>query len=100
MRSNASERRLMDNLVFGDVCSGQPKSSSNFGGFNKQSDFDHDSIFTSSDTDEPSKNCNSIILPLPVYDKHVYDEDILSMPVVYDKPVYDEDILLMSESSL
>ncbi|KAG6406016.1 hypothetical protein SASPL_133612 [Salvia splendens] len=48
------------------------------------------------------------IMSMPVYDKPVYDEDIMLMPV-YDKPVYDEDILsmpvyelprLMSKSSL
>ncbi|KAG6414100.1 hypothetical protein SASPL_126818 [Salvia splendens] len=92
MRSNASERHLMDNPIFGNVCSGQPKSSSKFGGFNKQSDFDHDSIFKSSDTDEPSKNCNNNILSMPEYAMPIYDDDMLSM-LVYDTPiVYDEDI--------
>ena len=67
------------------------------------------------DADEPSKNSNSNIFSMSVYDtpvyeedillmlvydKPVYDKDILSMPMVYDKPVYNEDILLMSESSL
>ncbi|KAG6382689.1 hypothetical protein SASPL_157604 [Salvia splendens] len=93
-RSNVSEHRLMHDPVFDDVCRSQPKSSSNFGGFNKQSAFDHDSILTSSNTDEPSKNCNSNILSTPVYDTPIYDEDMLSMPV-YDEPVYDEDILSM-----
>ncbi|KAG6394548.1 hypothetical protein SASPL_145137 [Salvia splendens] len=51
-------------------------------------------VFTSSDADEPSKNSESNIFSMPVYDTHVYDEDILLIPV-YDKPVYDEDILLM-----
>ncbi|KAG6433137.1 hypothetical protein SASPL_104745 [Salvia splendens] len=48
-------------------------------------------VFTSYDADEPSKNSNSNIFFISVYDKPVYDEDILSMPV-YDKPIYDEDI--------
>ncbi|KAG6399521.1 hypothetical protein SASPL_141002 [Salvia splendens] len=75
------QRRSMDNPLFSDV-------------------------FTSSDADEPSKNSNSNIFSMPVYDTPVYDEDIfyeLSEPPknsknnilsmsVYDKPVYDGDI--------
>ncbi|KAG6387271.1 hypothetical protein SASPL_152458 [Salvia splendens] len=67
-------------------------------------------VVTSYDADEPSKNSNSNIFSMPVYDTPIYDENIfyelpeppknsnnniLSMPV-YDKPVYDEDILSMS----
>ncbi|KAG6387070.1 hypothetical protein SASPL_152252 [Salvia splendens] len=88
MRSIASERRAMDDPLFSDV-------------------------FTSYDADEPSKNSNSNIFLMSIYDTPVYDEDlfyelpeppknsnnnILSM-LVYDKPVYNKDILLMSESS-
>ncbi|KAG6436552.1 hypothetical protein SASPL_101453 [Salvia splendens] len=84
MRSNASVRRSMDDPLFNYV-------------------------FTSSNADEPSKNSDSNIFSMPVYDTSVYDEDIfyelpeqpnnsntniLSMPV-YDKPVYDGDILSM-----
>ncbi|KAG6382935.1 hypothetical protein SASPL_157336 [Salvia splendens] len=63
MRSNASERRSVDDPLFNDVQCGQSKPV-----------YDKD------------------ILSMPVYDKSIYDEDILSMPVVYDTPVYDEDI--------
>ncbi|KAG6421574.1 hypothetical protein SASPL_118131 [Salvia splendens] len=63
MRSNASERRSVDDPLFNDVQRGQSKPV-----------YDKD------------------ILSMPVYDKSIYDEDILSMPVVYDTPVYDEDI--------
>ncbi|KAG6385408.1 hypothetical protein SASPL_154243 [Salvia splendens] len=58
MWSNVPECRWIDDPLFSDVCSGQPKSSSNFGGINKQSDFDYDLIFTSFDAAEPLKNIN------------------------------------------
>ncbi|XP_047976918.1 auxilin-related protein 2-like [Salvia hispanica] len=78
MRSNAPERRSMDDPLFSDVFGGQPKytSSSNFGGMNKQSDFDYDSIFKSSAAAEQPKNGSSNKSSMPVYDKPVYDEDI------------------------
>ncbi|KAG6385409.1 hypothetical protein SASPL_154244 [Salvia splendens] len=52
-------------------------------------------VFRSSDADEPSKNNNSNIFSMPVYDTLVYDEDIISM-LGYDKLVYDENIVSMS----
>ncbi|KAG6433252.1 hypothetical protein SASPL_104860 [Salvia splendens] len=84
MRSNEPKRRSMEDPLFSDV-------------------------FTSSEADEPSKNSNSNIFLMSVYDTPVYDDifyelpkplknsnnNILSM-LVYDKPVYDEDMLSMS----
>ena len=59
MRSNALERRSVDDSLFNDVYGGQSKPV-----------YDKD------------------ILSMPVYDEPVYDEDIFSIPV-YVKPVYD-----------
>ena len=66
MRSNAPERRSVDDPLFSDV-------------------------FTSSNADEPSKNSKRNIFLMPVYDTPVYNEDIYSMSM-YDTPVYNEDI--------
>ncbi|KAG6436703.1 hypothetical protein SASPL_101605 [Salvia splendens] len=66
-------------------------------------------VFTSYDADEPSRNSNSNIFSMSVYDTLVYDEDIfyelseqpnnsntnILLMSVYDKHVYDEDILSM-----
>ena len=80
MRSKASERRSVDDLLFNDVYSGQSKPV-----------YDKD-ILSMTVYDEPV--CDEDIFSIPVYDKPVYNKDIFSIPV-YDKPVYDEDILSM-----
>ncbi|GER54597.1 chaperone DnaJ-domain superfamily protein [Striga asiatica] len=86
MRSAPSDRRSIDDPLFGDVFGGQPNftaSSKNPNSSNKHSsmnDFDYDSIFKSSSAaGEPKNSVNSSNKPassLPVYDKPVYDEDI------------------------
>ncbi|KAG6414266.1 hypothetical protein SASPL_126984 [Salvia splendens] len=99
MRSNASERRSMDSLLFSDIFTSsdadEPSKSSNSNIFSMSvydtPVYDEDIFY---ELPEQPNNSNINILSMSVYDKPVYDEDILSMPV-YDKPVYDEDILSM-----
>ncbi|GER28155.1 chaperone DnaJ-domain superfamily protein [Striga asiatica] len=83
MRSAPSDRRSIDDPLFGDVFSGQPKhaASSNPSSKNSHSsvnDFDYESIFKSSAASElkNGNNSSSKSSSLPVYDKPVYDEDI------------------------
>ncbi|KAG6414201.1 hypothetical protein SASPL_126919 [Salvia splendens] len=67
--------------------------------------------FTSYDADETSKNSNSNIFSMPVYDTHVYDEDILyelpglmskSMPpsVKFDGAAEDEGVAVDDDEEL
>ncbi|KAI3461763.1 hypothetical protein Pfo_018426 [Paulownia fortunei] len=82
MRSAPTDRRSIDDPLFGDVFGGQPKytPSSNSNNNNKHSsvsDFDYDYIFKSSAASEPkSSNSSNKSSSVPVYDKPVYDEDI------------------------
>ncbi|KAG6437145.1 hypothetical protein SASPL_102056 [Salvia splendens] len=99
MRSIAPERRSMDDPLFNDVFTSydvdEPSKNRNSNIFSMPV---YDTPVYDEDIfyelPEPPKNSNNNILAMPVHDKPVYDEDILSMPV-YDKPVYDEDILSM-----
>ncbi|KAG6417532.1 hypothetical protein SASPL_119715 [Salvia splendens] len=95
-RSIAPERRSMDDPLFSNVLTSydadEPSKNSNSTIFLMPV---YDTPVYDEDIfyelPEPPKNSNNNILSMPVYDKPVCDEDILSMPV-YDKPVYDEDI--------
>ncbi|CAA0842414.1 Auxilin-related protein 2 [Striga hermonthica] len=84
MRSAPSDRRPIDDPLFGDVFGGQPKHAASSNPSSKKNnhssvnDFDYDSIFKSSAASElkNGNNSSSKSSSLPVYDKPVYDEDI------------------------
>ncbi|XP_075519770.1 auxilin-related protein 2-like [Primulina tabacum] len=87
-RSRPAAQSSFDDPLFDDVFGGPSKYSPSFksnANSNKQSamsDFDHDSIFKSSEQKSNSKKSS-----LPVYDKPVYDDDIFDgLPGLKSKP--------------
>ncbi|KAG6405559.1 hypothetical protein SASPL_133149 [Salvia splendens] len=116
MRSIAPEHRSMDDPLFNDVFTSydadEPPKNSNSNIFSMSvydtHVYDEDIFYELPELPENSKN-NILSIPvyvkhvlMPVYDKPVYDKDILLM-LVYNKPVYNDDIFyelsgLMSKS--
>ncbi|KAM7501669.1 hypothetical protein LguiB_000573 [Lonicera macranthoides] len=88
-----------DGVLFNDVFGGPPKYSSTN---NKPNDFDYDSIFKSSATNEMKSKSSSSTGP--VYDKPVYDEDIFDgLPGLKSKSMsssagYDENVFASMSS--